>query len=78
MNHRVKPFLIVGVFWVALFMFVLAGYSGTYGLSGITGFAVNEQGAATPLGYQSMAIIILFFTNILTLFFYVREIATKK
>ncbi|MBD3164565.1 hypothetical protein GF323_05145 [Candidatus Woesearchaeota archaeon] len=75
MRDRIKPFLVVGVFWIVLFMFVLAGYSGSFG--SITGFAVNENPDSPVFGLQSLAILILFFTNIVTLFFLVREMAGK-
>jgi hypothetical protein len=74
MNQKLKPFLVVGVFWLALFLFVIAGYSGDFG-SVMTGFAVSENGKASPVGLQSIAILFLFFTNLVTLFFLVREIA---
>ena len=73
MNPKLKPFLIVGVFWFALFIFVIAGYSGTFGNT-ITGYAVSENGETTPIGLQGIAILMLFFTNLVTLFFLVREI----
>lgn len=76
MDKKIKPFVIVGAFWLALFLFVVAGYSGSFGTA-ITGFAVKENGAATPIGMQSVAILFLFFTNLVTLFFLVREIAKK-
>ncbi len=75
MNKRAKPFLIVGAFWLALFLFVMAGYSGSLGVNDITGFAVAQDGRPTSVGLQAMIIVILFFTNLLTLFFYIREIA---
>lgn len=77
MNPKVKPFLIVGVFWLALFFFVIAGYSGSLGFTAITGNVVNEDGSPTSLGAQAMAILILFFTNIVTLFFLIRVMVTK-
>lgn len=76
MDSKIKPFLVVGVFWFALFLFVIAGYSGSFGTT-ITGFAVKENGSATSIGVQSVAILFLFFTNLVTLFFLVREIASK-
>jgi len=78
MNKKLKPFLIVGVFWLALFFFVIAGYSGGFG--SITGFAVKDvssPAANQAFGLQSVAILLLFFTNIVTLFFLVREMAEK-
>jgi hypothetical protein len=80
MNRKLKPYLIVGAFWFALFFFVIAGYSGALGPNIITGFAVAEpvttdQGMAFSL--QSLAILILLFTNIVTLFFLIREHAGK-
>ena len=77
MNRKVKPFVIVGVFWLALFFFVIAGYSGSFGFETITGYAVSENGSTTPLGAQAVAILILFFTNIVTMFFLIREMANK-
>ena len=77
MKSKVKPFVIVGAFWLALFFFVMAGYSGSFGLTAITGNVVKESGATTPLGAQAMAIMILFFTNIVTMFFLVREMSSK-
>lgn len=76
MNKHAKPFMIVAAFWFALFFFVLAGYSGSFG--SITGFAVsNAQEAAFPLGLQSIIILVLFFTNLVTIFFLVREMGEK-
>jgi hypothetical protein len=77
MNKDLKPLLIVGGFWLALFFFVAAGYSGNLGFTAVTGNAVNEDGSVTPLGIQTIAILILFFTNLVTLFFLVRAIAKK-
>jgi hypothetical protein len=76
MNRKIRPFLIVGAFWFILFVFVIAGYSGNIG-QGITGYAVYEDGKMTPMGGQSLAIVVLFFTNLVTLFFLVREIAKE-
>jgi ABC-type dipeptide/oligopeptide/nickel transport system permease component len=80
MNKKLKPFMIVGIFWLALFFFVIVGYSSGIGLTPITGFAVsegNKEIAVEALGVQSIAILILFFTNIVTMFFLVREIVKK-
>lgn len=77
MNRKVRPFIVIGAFWLALFFFVIAGYAGNFGLITITGNAVNESGSTTPLGAQAIAILILFFTNIVTIFFLVREMANK-
>jgi len=75
--EKAKPFIIVGVFWMAIFLFVVAGYSGSFGVSLITGSAINESGQATPVGLQGIMILILFFTNIVTLFFLIRTHAKK-
>ena len=77
MNRKVRPFVVIGAFWLVLFFFVVAGYSGSFGMSPITGYAVNENGTATPLGVQAIAILVLFFTNIVTMFFLIREMAGK-
>ena len=77
MEKQLKPFLIIGGFWLALFLFVVAGYSGSFGITEITGNVINEKGSTTPIGAQALIIIILFFTNITTLFFLAREIANK-
>ena len=76
MDKKLKPFVIVGIFWIALFLFVIAGYSGSLD-SSITGFAVSDASAAPPLNMQGIAILLLFFTNLVTLFFLVREVANK-
>jgi hypothetical protein len=73
MNKDVRPFVIVFVFWVALFLFVAAGYSGSLGVDVITGYSVLEDGSASPFGVQSFIIMLLFFTNIVTMFFLLRE-----
>ncbi len=78
MNRNIRPFVIVGVFWVGLFLFVIAGYSGSLGIQGISGFAVKEDGSASALGVQSIAIMMLLFTNIVTMFFLIREKFEKK
>ncbi len=75
---KAKPFIIVGAFWFALFIFIIGAFSGSFGFDAITGYAVKEDGTPTPLGIQSIAILILFFTNIVTLFFLTREIILKK
>lgn len=75
--EKAKPFIVVGVFWLAIFLFVVAGYSGSFGISLITGSAVNESGQATSVGLQGLMILILFFTNIVTLFFLIRVMAKK-
>ena len=77
MDKKVKPFIIVGAFWLALFLFIMAGYSGSFGFNAVTGFAVNENGASTPLGAQAIAILVLFFTNIVTMFFLIRTLINK-
>ncbi|MCK5283655.1 MAG: hypothetical protein KAK00_09705 [Nanoarchaeota archaeon] len=76
-NKKIGPFVVILVFWVALFLFVMAGYSGSLGIETITGFAVMEDGTPTPMGAQSIAILILFFTNLVTMFFLIRERAVK-
>ena len=75
---KAKPFVIVGVFWAALFLFVMAGYSG--GLTSITGFAVSNltsEGSNNLIEVQAIALVILFFTTLVTLFFLAREMANK-
>ena len=71
--HRIKPFLIIGAFWLALFLIVVANFSGNLGVSALTGYAVNENGTATPIGVQGIMLLVLFFTNIVTLYFLARE-----
>ena len=73
MNKKVKPFIIVISFWFVLFIFVIASYSGSFGFGDVTGLAVAKDGSPTPLGVQSIAILVLFFTNLVTLFFLIRE-----
>jgi hypothetical protein len=77
MDGRAKPLLIITGIWFGLFIFVIAGYSGNLGISAITGNVVNESGTMTGVGVQSLIIVVLFFTNLVTLFFLTREIAGK-
>jgi hypothetical protein len=78
MNPKLKPFLIVGGFWFLLFLFVMAGYSGDFG-SAVTGYAIyNKDGSASPMGLQSVIILVLFFTNLISMFFLVREMTKDK
>jgi len=69
-----SPLLIVLSFWGFGFFFVLGAFSGSWGFSGLTGYAIFN-GQATQLGAQSIAILILFFSNIVSIFFLVREMA---
>ena len=68
-----KPLIIVGAFWFAIFVFMIAGFSGGFGVNLITGYAVDESGQATNVGLLGMMVLVLFFTNIITLFFLIRS-----
>ena len=72
-----KPYIVVGVFYAAIFLFLIAGYSGSLGFDVITGNAVAENGKATSVGIQGLMILVLFFTNLVTLFFLIREKAKR-
>lgn len=72
------PLVIALAFWVAGFLFVLAGFSGSLGFLGVTGNVVaNENGVTVSSGAQNIAILILFFSNIVTLFFLIRALSNK-
>lgn len=77
MDKRLTPLIVIGVFWLALFLFVTAGYSNSIGITTITGNVINANGTTTPVGAQSLVIVVLFFTNLVTIFFLIRAYAEK-
>ena len=71
MDKKAKPLIIVGAFWFAAFLFAVAGYSGSF--NAITGFAVSENPTPDAMNLQGLIIVVLFFTNLVTMFFLIRQ-----
>ena len=76
MNKRVKGLVVALALWFFAFLFVIAGFSGGLGFEKVTGFAVSE-GGSFGMEAQSIAILLLLFTNLTTIFFLTRSVMNK-
>ncbi|MBS3136570.1 hypothetical protein J4401_06480 [Candidatus Woesearchaeota archaeon] len=68
-----RPFVIVGVFWAALLLFLLSAYSVGTGVNLVTGYAAMDGWERSYSNMQSIAIIMLVFTNLVTIFFLAKK-----